>query len=131
MLSFSSCDDAWDITDGGDGEGKVVITTSVRSDVKVASRAITGEELNEKLILWIANDKGVVRNYSGADQVPASIGLLSGRYKALAWTGDSVPASFEAKCFKGYTEFIVEKGKTTPVDPACKWPTCFPTTLSP
>lgn len=120
MLSFSSCDDAWDIKDEGDGEGKVVITTSVRSDVKVASRAITGEELNEKLILWIANDKGVVRNYSGASQVPASIGLLSGRYKALAWTGDSIPASFDARCFKGYTEFIVEKGKTTPVELVCK-----------
>ncbi|MDE6487494.1 MAG: DUF4493 domain-containing protein [Muribaculaceae bacterium] len=119
-LALSSCDDAWNYGADGDGEGKVVISTSVRSDVKVASRAITGEELNEKLVLWIANDKGVVRNYSGADHVPASIGLLSGRYTAMAWTGDSVAASFDAKCFKGQTDFIVEAGKTTPVDLVCR-----------
>lgn len=120
FTALTACDDAWNTGADNGGEGKVAITTTVRSDVQVASRAVTGEELSEKLLLWISSDKGLVREYYGQENIPASISLVSGRYTAQAWTGDSVPASFDDKWFKGSTTFNVEAGKTTPVDVVCK-----------
>jgi len=119
LTALPGCDDAWDYGEDG-GEGKVIITTTVRSDVEVASRALTGEELSQKLMLWISGDKGLVRRYNGQSEIPASVALNSGRYVAEAWTGDSVPASFDDKWFKGRTEFNIETGKTTAVDLVCK-----------
>ena len=120
LTAVTGCDDAWNYGEDNGGEGNVAITTTVRSDVQVASRAITGQELSDKLVLWISNDKGLVRNYEGESNIPSSIALTSGRYTAQAWTGDSVAASFDAKCYKGSTGFNIEAGKTTAVDLVCK-----------
>ena len=117
--ALSSCDDAWNYG-SGDGEGKLVINTSVRGDVSVASRAITEDYLNENLKVWISNSKGLVRRYEGRDNLPASISLVSDHYVLEGWTGDSVPASFDSRWFKGRTEFNIVAGKTTPVDLVCK-----------
>ena len=89
---------------GVDGNGTLALNTSLNSDLRVVSRA-TEEELAESATIWIANDKGVVRSYNGISEVPASIDLVTGSYKALAWAGDSVSASFDKRCYKGYTEF--------------------------
>lgn len=120
LTALTACDDAWNTGADNGGEGKVAITTTVRSDVQVASRAVTGEELSEKLLLWISSEKGLVREYYGQENIPASVSLVAGRYTVQAWTGDSVPASFDDKWFKGSTAFNVEAGKTTPVDVVCK-----------
>lgn len=118
-LGMASCSDAWN-TDEVAGEGTLSINTIVRGDVKVQSRAATGEDLADKLLIQISNDKGVVRQYKGAADVPASIGLLSGSYTVNGWTGDSVPASFEDRYFKGSTAFSIAAGKSTSVDLVCK-----------
>lgn len=105
----------------GEGEGKVVISTEILSDVKVVSRAATDEQsLRESLILWISNSKGPVRKYSGAADIPAEEWLNSGHYVAEAWAGDSVPASFDKRWFKGCTGFDVTAGQSTTVTVPCK-----------
>ena len=85
---------------GTDGEGRLALATSVSSDMNVVSRA-SEQELADGCMVWISNDKGLVYRYEGLDNVPSSISLLSGRYVAEAWTGDSVSASFDKRWFKG------------------------------
>lgn len=117
--AMTGCDDAWDYGDNS-GEGKLVISTSVRGDVAVASRAIDENYLNERLLVWISNSKGLVREYEGAANLPASIGLVADHYTLNGWTGDSVPASFEDRFYKGTTDFNIVGGNTTNVDLVCK-----------
>ncbi|MDE6108989.1 MAG: DUF4493 domain-containing protein, partial [Muribaculaceae bacterium] len=119
LLGLAACSDAWNVDEAA-GEGKLSINTIVRGDVKVQSRATTGDELAEKLLIQISNDKGVVRQYKGAADLPATIGLLSGSYTLKGWTGDSVPASFDDRYFKGSAAFSISAGKSTTVDLVCK-----------
>ncbi len=106
------------------GEGRVLISAKVNSDVKIASRADlqqTEQELSEGCMVWISNSKGLVRRYQGLQNVPTDgITLLSDHYIAEAWTGDSVSASWDKRWFKGRTEFDVTAGNLTRVDLTCK-----------
>lgn len=103
------------------GEGSVKLRATINSDVKVVSRFATEQELSEKCNIWISSDKGLVRKYVGIDNIPAEgIKLLAGHYVAEAWTGDSVPASFDDKYYKGYQPFDVESGTVSQVDLVCK-----------
>lgn len=106
------------------GEGRVLLTAHVNSDVKVASRAdltASQEELAAACQVWISNSKGLVRRYEGLDNVPAEgITLLSDHYIAEAWTGDSVSASWDKRWFKGRTEFDIKPNELTRVSVTCK-----------
>lgn len=116
LLASCSQDDI-----ASDGQGKVALNATVSTDVDVVSR-ITDEEsaaLAENAVIWISNSKGLVRQYSGMAQVPASIDLLTGSYIAEVWAGDSVSASFDARCFYGRQEFDINPGQTTQVDLVC------------
>lgn len=104
---------------GTDGEGRLALATSVSSDMNVVSRA-SEQELADGCMVWISNDKGLVYRYEGLDNVPSSISLLSGRYVAEAWTGDSVSASFDKRWFKGREEFTITKGEVSAVNLVCK-----------
>ena len=101
-----------------EGEGSISISTSINTDVEVVSRTST-DELAENCLIWISNSKGLVRQYNGADEVPAKVALLSGHYVAEAWAGDSVSASFDKRWFKGRQEFDVTKGANTEVAIKC------------
>lgn len=102
------------------GEGAVVLSASYNSDVTIASRASLEDELSQSTIIWISSEKGLVRKFQGLDQLPAEgIKLVSGEYIAEAWAGDSLPASFEARYFKGREPFTITKG-TTRVEIQCK-----------
>lgn len=102
------------------GEGTIFLTTKVSTDIKVYGRA--GEQdLQESCIVWLSNAKGVVRKYNGAAEMPTEgIKLLSDRYVAEAWAGDSVPASFDSRYFKGREEFVVSNGSNQSVSVVCK-----------
>lgn len=104
------------------GEGRVLLTTTVNTDVKVQSRAETTAELAENCMVWISKaDKGLVRRYDTMSEIPADgINLTTGEYVAEAWTGDSVPASWDSRWFKGYQPFTIVSGQTTQVDVVCK-----------
>lgn len=105
----------------GRDEGRVVLSSEIRSDVKVVGRAsATEEDLNESLIFWISNAKGPVRKYKGKANLPQEEWLVAGHYIAEAWAGDSVSASFDDRWFKGSAEFDVSGGDITAVNVPCK-----------
>ena len=102
------------------GQGRLMLNTAILSDVKVASRTDTQQELADKAIIWISNSKGAVRKYNGLSEVPAEgVELLCDHYVAEVWTGDSLSASFDTKWFKGREEFDIEKNQTTNVNIKC------------
>lgn len=117
MLSFSSCSDDINYGTPGDGEGRVFLRPQLNSDVKVESRAIlTDDELAENAIIWISNAKGAVRKYTGLGNIPAGgVSLVSDNYVAEVWAGDSVPASFDHRYFKGREPFAIQAGRTVEV----------------
>lgn len=101
------------------GEGTVYLSATISSDVKVRSRA-TMDEIKASCMVWISNSKGLVRRFDNINDVPETgIKLLCGNYIGEAWAGDSVPASFEDRYFKGRQEFQVERDKSTAVEITC------------
>lgn len=106
---------------GDNGVGRVALSAEIKSDVRVVSRAATDEDyLNQSLIFWISNAKGPVRKYQGAENLPQSEWLVTDRYLAEAWAGDSVSASFDKRWFKGQKQFEVLAGETVNVAVECK-----------
>lgn len=101
------------------GEGRVFLSASVNSDVQVRSRASL-DEIRQSCMLWISDSKGLVRRYNNLSEIPSDgIKLVANHYVAEAWAGDSVPASFDARYFKGREEFDVKAGSTTSVSVNC------------
>ena len=114
MLPSCSMDDPF----GPQGEGNLTITTEINGDV-VKTRAIGADELaqlREKCVVYIENNKGVIRKYKGVDNIPEQIKLQTGSYVAEAWSGDSVSASFSAKFYRGYQPFEISDGQNTLTD---------------
>lgn len=118
-LAMGSCsDDAKYDLGNGSGEGRVMLRTTLNAEV-TKSRAMyeTTDELNANAMIWISNEKGLVRRYNGVAEVPSSgITLLAGKYTAEVWAGDSVPASFSDRYFKGSETFTVGDGSITQVN---------------
>lgn len=113
-LTLAGCDDEnpqW-------GEGTVTFTPKFSAELTMESRA--DQALEESLILWISNDKGVVRQYTGMASLPEKERMLAGSYLAEAWAGDSVSASWDKRWFKGQAQFDVTGGTTTNVEIKCK-----------
>ncbi len=111
---LSSC--AMDAPFGEGVEGSLTINTDIRGDVTKTRAAVTGDELaslREKCVVYIENNKGVIRKWKGLDNIPESIKLRTGSYVAEAWSGDSVSASFDAKFYRGYQKFEMNEGANT------------------
>lgn len=97
-------------------EGNLTLSTEIRGDVTVHTRAVEGDrlsELREKCVVYIENSKGVIRKYKGIDNIPEQIRLRTGSYVAEAWSGDSVSASFSAKFYRGYQKFDINEGNNS------------------
>lgn len=108
---LSSC--AMDAPFGEGAEGSLTINTDIRGDVVKTRAAVSGDELaslREKCVVYIENNKGVIRKWKGLDNIPESIKLRTGSYVAEAWSGDSVSASFDAKFYRGYQKFEMNEG---------------------
>ena len=125
LLGFTatSCRDESLIT-YGNGEGKMTLRTSVMSDIKVVSRALTDEQHNDlctKALIWISDSqRNLLYKYNGLSSFPAEgLNLTSGSYLAEAWVGDSIPASWDGIRYHGTTPFDIATGTTTPVDVVC------------
>lgn len=98
------------------GEGTIYISTRLSSDVKARSRADI-DTLAQSCDIWIAASEGIIRKFEGIADVPAQgIRLNAGQYKALLWAGDSLPASWEKRYFKGEVPFTVTDGSRTSVE---------------
>lgn len=110
---LSSC--AMDEPFGQAAEANLTLTTEIRGDV-TKTRAISDDELSvlrDKCVVYIENNKGVIRKYKGLDNIPEEIKLRTGSYVAEAWSGDSVSASFDAKFYRGYQPFELAEGRNT------------------
>ncbi len=118
VLAFAaSCSDEQRL---GDGQGKLVLTTTVNSDMEVVSRALA-DDLAASTRVWISNSRGLIRKYDSASELPAgAIDFVSGSYVAEGWAGDSVPASWDKRWFKAYVPFSVSRGNTTNVNMVLK-----------
>lgn len=110
-LTINSCNEE-ELMNVGDGKVKLTAGFDSRSvDVQ--------QELYDSCTIFISNEKHLIRNYKGIDNLPSELWLSAGKYVAEAWAGDSVPASFDAKYYKAYVPFIIEKDVTTNVDLKC------------
>ena len=98
---------------GAGGEGTLTLNTEIRGNV-VRTRAIAADELTalrNKCVVYIENEKGLIRKYKGLDNIPAEgIKLRTGSYVAEAWSGDSVSASFSSKFYRGWQQFEMQEG---------------------
>lgn len=113
LLILSGCSNETPFMSEGDGILKM--NAEIRSDINVVTRgAISGYEddyLNDNLVVYIENSKGVIRKYLGYDQIPDAISLPVGSYIVEGWTGDSVSASWDKKFFRGINKNVkVEAG---------------------
>ena len=97
-----------------DEEGVLKMNTEVRGNVNIVTKAdiqgYTTKHLEDNLVVYIENNKGVIRKYIGKDQIPQAITLPVGQYIVEGWTGDSVSASWDKKFFRGYEKVSVGNG---------------------
>ncbi len=93
---------------GLQGEGELSMRLVIDSDVTRAQ--LNEQELADKCVVYISGSKGLMRKYVGLSNLPERETLAQGHYVAEAWTGDSVPASFDSKFYRGYQPFDVSAG---------------------
>lgn len=105
------------------GEGRVKLSMKIDDNVKVQSREISQEEkasLEESCKIYVYSSQGLIRKYKGVSEIPADLWLVSGEYRAEAWAGDSVPASFDKKYYKGNASFTVSPSAVADAKINCK-----------
>ena len=111
---FQSCVSDEPFADGG--QGSLRLKLIINNDV---TRAETdGMSLSESCVLYISGQKGLLHKFKGLENVPDRITLRSGSYLAEAWAGDSVPAAFDKKFYKGQKDFEIS-GAETAVELRC------------
>lgn len=109
-----------------DNAGRVKLGVGIDDDIEiVASRSNLSEEesaaLRENCKIRIFNNGKLVNRYGRWSEVPED-GILmpvGDKYSTLVIAGDSVPASFEDKYYKGTENFSVVKGQTMTVEVNC------------
>lgn len=103
----------------GEGEATVFLSATVNSDARVVSRASL-EDLAASATIWISNSKGVVRQFATPADIPGNgVRLVADNYVAEAWAGDSVPASFTDRYFKGSQSFSLSAGDRKSIEIVC------------
>lgn len=105
--------------DGG-GEGTLSINAVMNGET-VSSRSVpeNNDYLRQNCIVYIENSRGLMRKYKGLDNIPAEISLSSGSYVCNAWSGDSVPASFSSKFYRGQQQFDISRDQRTSLSLSC------------
>lgn len=106
---------------GDGGEGSLSISTEINGETSKSTRAVpeNNDYLRENCVVFLENSRGVMRKYKGLDNIPATIRLSSGQYTCNAWSGDSVPASFSQKFYRGKQEFTIEENQNTSLAMKC------------
>ena len=112
-----SCSD--DVVGTHEGQGTVALSVKVSDNPTVVTRA-SEDDLAASAIVYIYNTQGLIRKYRGTSTIPAQLWFNSGSYKVVASAGDSVPASFTQKFFRGEQPFTISAGSNTTVVTTCK-----------
>ena len=126
-LSLGSCvsENPFDLAQG---DGILRITPTFKGDVTVSTRAgVDYDEasLRNSLVVYVERldgEKGLVRKFIGANEIPSSIALQQGEYVVEAWAGDSVSASWDKKFYKADYEdgkVKIEPGKSEAMTLKC------------
>lgn len=93
----------------GEGEGTLRMKMVINSDL---TRAETDyDALRAGCVVYISGAEGLIHKYVGLENLPEAVPMKTGHYVAEAWSGDSVPASFTSKFFRGYQPFDVSRGE--------------------
>ncbi len=104
-LASCSSENPFDI----EGEGTLRMKMVINSDL---TRAETDyDALRAGCVVYISGAEGLLHKYVGLENLPEAIPMKTGHYVAEAWSGDSVPASFTSKFFRGYEPFDVSRGE--------------------
>lgn len=105
------------------GEGTLRLQMVVNSTVTRAYQYDEEEDLRGNCVVYISDlteGNGPLYKFRGLDNVPEEIKLQTGHYVAEAWTGDSVPASWDKKFYRGYQPFDIQKNSVEQVVVNCK-----------
>ncbi len=120
-VSFWSC--ASENPFDNEGSGVIQLRTVV-NNITTRATEYSQEDLEKNCVVYISDknktENALVYKKQGLQNVDSQITLKSGSYVAEAWTGDSVPVSFDKKFYRGYQDFEVEKGSTKNVVLNCK-----------
>lgn len=101
-----------------EGEGTLRMSLVVNSELKTRAE-VNDDALRDSCVVYISGASGLLHKYKGLLNVPSEIMLRSGNYVAEAWTGDSVPASFDHVFYRGYQPFVIQQGGNTAVSLVC------------
>lgn len=102
----------------GDGEGTLRMQLVINSDL---TRAMMNEdELKENCVVYLSGAQGLLYKYKGVGELPEQLPLKYGTYVAEAWAGDSVPASFDDRFYRGYHQFAIQDNGIKQVLLECK-----------
>lgn len=102
----------------GEGTGTLRMQLVVNSDLTRAE--LSEEDLLESCKVYVSGSQGLLYKYEGAANLPEELPLKSGNYVAEAWTGDSVPASFTSRFYRGYQAFTIENQSKKAIVINCK-----------
>lgn len=106
------------------GEGTGAVKMHVVLDDKLSRAEVNDESLNESCNIYITTGEGyanVLHKWTGVGNIPASVALRYGAYRAEAYAGDSVPVSWDKKYYKGFQTFEVNSSQPNPeVQILCK-----------
>ena len=118
VVALSSC-----VSDEpfGGGQGELRMKMVVNSTLTRSGDNLTDQELADKCVIYVSSSKGLIYKYEGVDNLPSSLYMKSGSYVAEAWTGDSVPASFDKKFYRAYEPFAIQSGQTSNVVINCRF----------
>lgn len=100
------------------GQGSVLFNIDVDEQVEVKTRANTAE-LEKNCVLYVYQGNNIVRKYRGVSRLEELV-LYSGQYKAEAYAGEYMPASFDKQYFEGSKEFTVNNSTVSNVSVTCK-----------
>lgn len=101
-----------------DSEGSLNLHVGIKNDVTVKTKTSLSPE--ENCVVKIYSKEGLIRRYNSLADIPASMMLSAGGYTVKATAGDSLPASFTHKYFKGEELFDIKAGQPTSVELVCR-----------
>lgn len=117
LVVLTGCTSDNGIPAAADGDGAVTLLASFPDGAGISPS--DDSELLNNCTIFISNERGHIRTFNGVGELPEKLWLPSGRYVAEAWAGDSLPASFESKYYRGYQPFSIVKDENVSIPLRC------------